>query len=165
MPNEQQNSLNKLWDLISDVKVAMLTTADEEGCLRSRPMVTQHDHAAGELWFFTPASSGKVREVGREQHVNVSYSLPDKERYVSISGRAEMVKDPEKIKQLWSPLLKAWFPKGADDPDILLLKVKIDRAEYWDAPSSKMVHLLGMARAAATGERYTPGEHGEVRLS
>jgi general stress protein 26 len=51
------------------------------------------------------------------------------------------------MEELWSPLHRAWFPKGLDDPNIALLQVEVDRAEYWDSPSSKVVQLIGLAKA------------------
>ena len=90
--------------------------------------------------------------------MNLSHSKPDDQRYVSVSGTASTVRDQAKMKELWSPLHKAWFPKGLDDPNIALLRVDVDRAEYWDAPSSAAVRLFGFAKAVLTGKRY--GEEG-----
>ena len=62
------------------------------------------------------------------------------------------------------PALKAWFPKGVDEPDIALLKINADQAEYWDAPSSPVAHLIGLAKAAVTGQTAHPGENEKVSL-
>ncbi|WP_231510307.1 pyridoxamine 5'-phosphate oxidase family protein [Fischerella sp. PCC 9605] len=72
-------------------------------------------------------------EINRNHHVNVSYAAPDKQRYVSLCGTAELVRDRQKLEELWQPQLKAWFPKGIDEPDIALLKVSVEKAEYWDS--------------------------------
>ena len=156
--------VGKLGKLIEDIGFAMLTTAMPDGTLRSRPMATQRTPFDGTLWFFTPAESAKVHEVQAERHVNVSYADPAKNNYVSVSGRATVVRDRAKVKELWSESLRTWFPKGADDPDIALLKVTVDAAEYWDAPSSAMVHLYGYAKAVTTGKRPGPGENEKVNL-
>jgi general stress protein 26 len=74
------------------------------------------------------------------------------------------VHDKGKMKKLWNPLYKAWFPKGLDDPDICLLRIRVESAEYWDTPSSKMVQLAGFIKAVATGERYHPGENRELEI-
>jgi general stress protein 26 len=157
-------AIQKLGELIRDIEVAMLTTVDRDGSLRGRPMATQTTDFDGELWFFTQASSPKVGEVQREEQVNVAFAEPEKQHYVSLSGRARIVRDRKKAEELWSPVLKAWFPKGLDDPDLALLRVMVDKAEYWDAPSSTMVHLIGMAKALATGEPYRPGVNEKVDL-
>lgn len=150
----REESIRKLHDLIKDIKVAMLTTAEADGSLRSRPMMTQKAEFNGQIWFFTEVNSAKVDEVQREQQVNVSYADPGSQTYVSVSGTASISRDRKKMEELWSPLHKAWFPKGLDDPNIGLLQVNVDKAEYWDAPSSTIVQLIGLAKALATGKRY-----------
>ena len=149
-------AIKKLGELIEDIKIAMLTTVEEDGSLRSRPMGTQQVEFDGDLWFFTAASAPKVGEVQRERQVNLSYADADSQRYVSVSGSAQLVRDRRKIEQLWNPIFRAWFPQGLEDPDLALLKVTVERAEYWDAPSGKLVQLYGFVKALATGKR--PGD-------
>lgn len=161
---DRNEDLRKLTELIKDVKTAMLTTVMPDGSLRSRPMVVQEPEPDGNLWFFTGKSTSKVREIGHDQHVNVSFADPDENKYVSISGRASVVDDRAREEQLWNPACRAWFPNGLDDPDLTLIRVEIDGAEYWDSSSSTMVHLAGLARALATGQRYEPGEHDVVSI-
>ena len=164
----QANSeeLKKVGDLIASVKMAMLTTMEQDGTLRSRPMATQKAEFNGELWFFTRASAPKVEEIEEQHKVNVSYAEPDKNIYVSVSGQAKLVRDAAKAKELWNPLLKAWFPQGLEDPEIALLCVRVEQAEYWDSPSSTMVQVAGFVKAIATGKPYqsSPGEHAKVTL-
>ncbi len=146
----------KLTDLLRDVSVAMLTTTAEDGSLRSRPMGIPKYEFEGELWFFTAIDAPKTDELAEDERVNVSLAEPKHERYVSISGRARIVRDPAKAKELWSPLLKAWFPGGLDDPRLALLRIAVDHAEYWDAKGSKMLVFASLVKAAVTG---TPPEH------
>ena len=159
-----EDSVAKLRELIKDIKIAMLTTVEADGSLRSRPMGTQQTEFDGDLWFFTGKSSGKVTEIQHNQQVNLSFAEPGDNRYVSVSGRAELVDDRSKEKELWNPFIKAWFPKGLDDPDLTLLKIKVEAAEYWDAPSSTMVNLVGFAKAVLTGKRPDVGENEKLSL-
>jgi len=161
-----ENDIEKLAGLIKDVKIAMLTTVDHDGSLRSRPMATQKAKFDGTLWFFTHASSPKIDEVEQTHEVNLSYASPDDNTYVSVSGTAQLVRDAAKSKELWNPILKAWFPRGLEDPDLALLHVNVDKAEYWDSPSSTMVHIAGFVKAIATGKAYkpSPGEHEKLAL-
>jgi general stress protein 26 len=167
MPNESRknDSVEKLNDLIQGMKVAMLTTREPDGKLRARPMVVQQVEFDGDLWFFTSSSSPKVDEIRSEGQVNVSFANSSDQEYVSVSGTAHLVYDKAKAEELWSPLHKAWFPNGVDDPDLALLKVKVDQAEYWDSPSGKMVQLAGFVKALATGERFDEaGENRKIDL-
>lgn len=156
---DRTKALEELREKVHGIRIAMLTTLDEEGSLHSRPMATQSTEIDGDLWFFTAADSPKAREVQSDQRVNLSYADPDSQRYVSISGTASVVRDRAKAEELWSPLLKAWFPKGIDDPNLALLRVSVEKAEYWDGPSSRMVQLAGFVKAILTGKPYDQGEN------
>ena len=161
---EKDHPTEKLGELIKDLKYAMLTTVDDDGSLRSRPMATQNAKFDGELWFFTHASSAKVHEIEHEQHVNVSYAHPSDQTYVSVSGKARLVRDAKKNEELWTPAMKAWFPKGADDPETALLKITVDKAEYWDSASSAVVHVIGFVKAVVTGKPYHAGENEKITM-
>src|SRR3712207_6666384 len=106
---ENRNAqLEKLRDLVKDIDYCMLTTINDDGSLHSRPMALNSEiEENGDLWFFTYASSYKVHEIDRDQHVNVSFAAPDKQTYVSMSGKAQLVRDRQKIEELWRPGLKA----------------------------------------------------------
>ena len=158
------DAARRLTDLIEGIDFCMLTTVGADGSLRSRPLSTQDAECDGTLWFFINDDSSKVGEIQRESHVNVSYANPSKQRYVSVSGRATLVRDREKMKQYWKPILKAWFPDGLDDPHLALLKVDAEKAEYWDSPSSVVMHVIGFVKAMATGKEYEPGENVKVNL-
>ena len=115
---------------------------------------------AGRLFFLTHLSSHKVREIDHDPRVNVAFVGSNPERYVSISGRGTVTRDEARIHALWNPTYRAWFPGGPDDRDVALLTVYIERVEYWDVPSSRLVRLWGVARALATRQ---PAEAGERR--
>ena len=161
---KQSNAeLTKVADLIGDIKFAMLTTTEADGSLRSRPLSTLKMDAGARLWFFTSISSPKMDEIRDNSQVNVNYARPDKQDYVSISGTAEVVRDREKMKELWTPWIKPWFPKGIDDPDLILLTVNIEHAEYWDAPGSSIMRTYGLLKAVATGKTDALGTNAKVR--
>ena len=145
--------VQKLGDLIKGIKYAMFTTVDEQGFLRSRPMATEEISFDGDLWFFTSAGTPKVAEIRQHGQVNVSYADSDSDRFVSVSGRAQIVEDRGKMKELWSPLYRGWFPKGLEDPELVLIKVSAERAQYWDASEHRMVHLYSMAKSILTGKK------------
>ena len=153
----------KIWEMIKDTQFAMLTS-DDDGVLRSRPMVASQTDFDGVLWFFTRASSHKVAEVQGDPRVNVSYADPSKQNYVSLSGTTRLVRDQAAIDAHWSESARTWFPKGKTDPDIALLRVEVQQAEYWDAPNSKMLHAYGYVKAVLTGASPDPGGHGKVTL-
>lgn len=162
----REERMAKLRELIADIETAQLVTMDADGVMRSRPMATQQLDEESELWFFTNDYDAKVDNVLVHPEVCVAYADPTNNRYVSVSGKAELVRDTDKIRQLWRPVLKAWFPKGVDDPDLALLRVDIISAQYWDSTSSKLVQLFGMIKAIATGQSAadTVGENEKVTV-
>lgn len=163
MAHEKKNEdgIGKLNELIHGIRFAMLTSTDGGGHLHSRPMTTQRIEFDGDLWFFTGRSTSKVDEIARDGQVNVSYAAPEESRYVSISGTARVVDDHERMEDLWNPAYEAWFPDGLEDPDLVLVKVDVEEAEYWDSPSNAMVKLAGFVKGLAGGERYD-GENEKI---
>lgn len=157
--------IEKLRDLIADLKVAMLTTVDHDGTLRSRPLQTLEMDADNALWFFISATSPKVAEVaGADWQVNLSYANPEKQDYVSLSGTASIVRDRAKMQALWTDWAKPWFPDGLEDPDLALLCVRPQKAEYWDGPGSSVGQLYGLTKAIATGDKEALGENAKLNL-
>ena len=155
----------KLREMLKDIDFCMLTTVDENNDLHSRPMSLNSDvDQEGNLWFFTSASSHKVSELTRTPKCNVSFAKPDDYRYVSITGTAELVRDKAKLEELWKPELKAWFPKGTDEPDIALLRVEVEKAEYWDNPGSTVAHVISFVSAIIKGKPADWGENKKLDL-
>ena len=162
---DQAQAVQKLRELMKDVYYCMLTTIADDGNLRSRPMSTNGEiEADGSLWFFTYGSDHKVVEIEHHNRVNVSFAAPNKQQYVSLSGTAKLVTDRHKIQELWQPDLKAWFPQGVDEPDIALLNVRAEQAEYWDAPAGWVAKTIGFVTSLATGEKANPAEHETIDL-
>jgi general stress protein 26 len=161
----RENDLQKLRELVKDIDFCMLTTVDEGGDLHSRPMSSNGDiDADGDIWFFTNASSHKVSEIAKLPKVNVSFADPDNQRYVSVSGTAQLVRDRSKIDELWRPEFKIWFPEGKDDPEIALLRIALEKAEYWDSPSSTIGYALSFVSSLVTGKQPDLGENRKVNL-
>ena len=160
------HDLSKLFEKIKDVRIAMLTTFDEQHDLHSRPMGTIKPGADGALYFFTDKDSAKVYEVKKDNKVNLSYSNPSDNVYVSVSGSASVFRDEAKIAELWSEDMKAWFPKGKEDPNIMILKVDIEKGEYWDSPSGVLSRAYAYLRSVTTGEGSDSNdvnEHAQVQ--
>jgi general stress protein 26 len=156
--DEMSVAQRELWEKLEGVRPTMMTTVDEDGSLRSRPMWTLGDTFDGTLWFFTGADAPKAQELARNDQVGLSYAAPDKDLYVSVSGRAQLVRDRAKIEELWNPFAEAWFPDGVDDPNLAMLKITVDRAQYWEDKKPKVLQL---AEILVSIVRDVPPESGE----
>jgi general stress protein 26 len=163
-----KSDYDTLWELIKGIKFGMLTHRNANGMLHAHPLTTQNESldAESHLYFFISRKSELAQSLLRDGSVNVSYADPGEDSYVSVSGQAVIAEDPEKKKELWSPLARTWFPAGVSDPDLALLEVRIHHAEYWDVKESRMVQLARMAKAAILGELPRKlGEHKELDIS
>ena len=157
-------ALKKFNKLVNDINVCMFITEnkDEE---HTRPMATIEVEENGTLWFFTDIRSIKVEEVSTQREVHLVYAHPGKESYMDVWGSAQVVTDKQSIKDKWSPIVKAWFPNGVDDPNIALLKVTPYNIYYWDAETGKMVSFLKIAASAVTGKKLAEGAEGKLVLN
>lgn len=155
----REEALAKLAELVKDIRFAMLVTHDASlGSLRGRPMATVNDCTDGTLYFFTSKNEAKVHEAQDSPGVCAAYADPAHNNYVSVSGRARLTTDRALMEKFYNPFVKTWFPEGLDDPEIALLAVDVEHAEYWDSPSATLVQLYGLAKVMLTG---TPPEGGE----
>lgn len=158
-----QAARDKVWEMIRDVAIATMVTVDDQGRLRGRPMrAVQLKQFDNTLWFFTSQPSPKTDEISHDGRVLLAYADPSDQNYVSVSGMAQVVRDPARQKELWSEPLRTWFPGGPEDPKAALLKVEVEGAEYWDAPSSTLVHAYGYLKARLTGEPPKAGDNDKV---
>jgi general stress protein 26 len=167
MSQNQTADRDKLWELIKDIKFGMLTTRHADGHLHSRPMTTQNAHLDDDraLWLFMSRQSDSAADLQASPAVCMSYADTDDDSYVCVSGTALVSNDAAKKQSLWSPMAKAWFPGGVDDPDLLLVRLDIEHADYWDVKESKIVQLWRMAAAAVTGKPPVEmGERGHVEV-
>lgn len=162
--SERADHIAKLAELIKDVRIAMLTTTRADGRLVSRPLGTQEVEFDGDLWFATGADSAKVAEIAANPYVNVSYASTSANTFVSVSGRAEVVDDRARIEALWSPAMKLFFPGGKDDPNLRLVRVHAETAEYWDGPGTLVGKALYLVLTAVTDNPASLSENELIDL-
>ncbi|MDZ4793267.1 MAG: pyridoxamine 5'-phosphate oxidase family protein [Bacteroidota bacterium] len=165
MKQEHSKNVEKLIEMVKGVSVCMLITNDQNTeNLSGRPMSISKVDDDGSMWFFTRASSYKVDEIEESKKVSIAITNERSNNYLMIHGTATLINDKSKLKELWSSILKAWFPLGLDDPDMTLIKVSPNEVNYWDGSSNKMVVLFNMLKAIVTGKEYEEGEQGKISL-
>src|SRR3954470_9543528 len=150
---------DRVWELMKRIGFAMLVTRDGD-VLRARPMSAYPERDENAVYFLTDARQHKDEEIARNPGVNLSFADSSKQKYVSVTGSAVISNDPAKIKQLFSMPAKAWWD-SADDPNIRVLKVIPNDAEFWDSPGP-VVSYMKMAAAVATGTRPDVGDNRKV---
>jgi general stress protein 26 len=148
----------EIWTAIKSQRIAMLTV-EEEGRLVSRPMAALAHPEDGAIYFITRMDA-KVGEIGSSSPVNVAYSDPHKNTYVSVAGTARTSQDRQKLRDLWSMFSEAWLPEGPDAPDVALITVEPDEAKLWDSTSSNLVYMAKVLKAVVT---QSPPDGGNIK--
>ena len=163
---QSTEALERFKKLAMDIRTCMfITNTNQDANEHTRPMATMEVEEDGTLWFFTDVRSIKVGEIKKEREVHLTYAHPGKESYLDVWGTATLVTDRQQIKDKWSPIVKAWFPEGENDPNLSLLKVTPHDVYYWDAATGSMIQFFKMAVAAVTGKpRIAEGEEGKLAI-
>ena len=158
---DEASDRDKLVALMRDMRIAMFTTTADDGTLQAVPMARQEVEPSGELWFITARDTRHVRDIGQRPHVGLTFSSSD--AWVSIHGRALVVDDEAKLKELWNTFAEAWLPGGPEDPNATLIRVDVEGGEYWDTPGGRVASLISFAKSKLTGDTFEP-DHGTTNL-
>ncbi len=150
--------------LIEGVMFSALTTSDDDGSLHSRPMVVLQPTFEGDLYFIASRSSRLVANIRHHSLVNVSFDHQSRQTYVSMSGIASVVDDPQRVKNIWRPLFNSWFTYGATDPDVALIHVVINHADTWEPLGHPLIHPPGEQPAWVEGGSPTHSLHRRINL-
>jgi len=161
MTDDNARNVDRVWELMKKIGFAMLVTCDGDK-LRARPMSAYLKRDENAIYFLTDARHHKDEEIARDPSVNLSFADAGGQKYVSVTGTAVVDNDRAKIKELFSTPAKAWW-NSADDPNIRVLKITPDDAEFWDSPGSVIAYVK-MAAAAVTGTRPEIGDNRKVAM-
>ncbi|MDZ4823094.1 MAG: pyridoxamine 5'-phosphate oxidase family protein [Flavobacteriales bacterium] len=161
--NKEAN--DKLKSLVDDINICLFCThlKTDDGST-ARPMAAQKVCDQGNIWFFSEKDSDKNKDIAQDKHVQLFFSHPGKSSYLVVNGEAEIINDRAKIEELWSPIVKIWFPEGKDDPNISIVKVKPTTAYYWDTAGNKMINFIKLMASLATGKNLVTGNEGELAV-
>lgn len=155
-------NLSRVWDLIENVGVCMLTTRFPGG-LRARPLEARPDRAAGLIWFVTDVNSTKEHEIEPEAEVGLTFVDASANAYLSLTARAAVQRDHAKAAEIWKATDTMWW-HGPDDPNVCVLRVLPLTAELWDGPASQAVAAFEFVKARLTGEKPNLGENRKVTV-
>jgi general stress protein 26 len=159
---KHQQAIAKVKELAED-KICHFCTHENENIV-SRPMSTQRVDEDGTMWFLSRKLSASNMQIGANHRVYLMYLDDGRQNYLSISGTAEILHDRAKIDEFWSPIVKAWFKEGKDDPEITLIKVKPEEGHYWDTKHGKLVAMIKIAAAVIAGREMDDGIEGDLNL-
>jgi general stress protein 26 len=157
--------LDKFYELVDDIEIAMMTTRRHDGHLESRAMASQKRAAGADLWFVSREGTAKLRDIESDPHVNLAYYKDRTREWISVSGIARTTRDREKIHELYAPDWKIWFsdegdPRHgtADDPRMVLIGVEIHAAVFLEVDKPQPVVLFEMVKGWLTGNEPEVGK-------
>jgi len=159
-----ENASNKIKQLAEGIRTCLFSTNLTSQPISTRPMGVQEVDDEGNLWFISSRTSNKNFEIGQDSRVQLFFSEPSKNEFLSVYGDAEIFREQAVIEALWTPIAKAWFEEGKNDPDVTVIKVKPLDAYYWDTQSGKVVTFLKIAASAITGIKSDVGREGNLRV-
>lgn len=161
----KQQQIDKIQEVIKDVKFAMMTTVNKKGDLHAWPMTTTESSiGAKEIWFIGDKTSDVVKDLQDSKKVGLTYATQDAKNYVSVSGNAELPVDKDKLDELWSPMDSAFFEHGKEDENVQLIKVVPHGIECWISGSST-VNMFKMAAAAMQDGKTAEGVGEQFNIS
>jgi general stress protein 26 len=159
----RKDGINRVWEIIEQVGVCMLTTQFGGG-LRARPLEARPNRDAGVIFFVTDIHSAKEDEIEAAPDIGLVFIDPSDKAYLSITGRARVVRDADAIKAAWRKTDEVWWPDGPTSPDVCLLQIEPVTAELWDGPASSVVSAFEFAKAKLTGAEPNLGENRKVTV-
>ena len=157
-------AIEKIQDIARDADICLFATDLTRLPISARPMSTQKVDDQGNLWFLSSKSSDHNKDIGNDSRVQLFYSHKGSSEYLSVYGEASILVDREIAKELWNPIVKAWFPEGVDDPELTIIKVVPSDAYYWDTKNNKTVSLLKIIAGAVTGKTMDDGVKGKISV-
>ena len=155
-------AIAEIKKLAEEIEICMLCTYVGNK-LHARPMSTQEVDAEGNVWFLSDKTSAKHREIEINNQVDLLYS-GSYDKFLSLTGTATILYDREKIKELYEPIVKVWMPGGEDDPNLSIIKVRVNDGYYWDVKHNKMVEVAKMAVSFVTGKVMDDGIEGKLEV-
>ena len=158
-----ERDIDRVWEIMDDIPICMVTT-HAGGTMRSRPMHAIPEHDEGCVYFVTDTRGAKEEEIAAAPDVCLAFADVGDDTYLSVTGRAQMVRDPTKAEELWSTEAQAWWPRGPRDPSVRVLRVIPEQAEYWDTRGNSVTVALKLMAARVTGKQPELGENKKVSV-
>lgn len=130
--------LGHIANAMKDIDFVMLNTHTKDGQIGARPMSNnrQVDYD-GDSYYFTWEDCLMVDDIKRDPKVGLSFQGRGEQNgapgiFISVEGKAEIVRDKAAFKEHWVDELERWFEDGIETDSMVLLHVHSTRAAYWD---------------------------------
>lgn len=158
-------ALTKLRELVDKIDIGMLCTyPGDDGYVHSVPMSRQEIDEQGNIWYLFSANSETYKNLQRDKKISILFAHVGDYNFLSINGIAAISRDEARIDKYWNKFVESWFEKGKDDPNIRVLKVNVEDAQYWDNKTNKLFTLIKVAASAISGSKLDIGRSGDLDI-
>jgi len=158
-------AVEKIKELANQAKSCFFCSNIKTGLpLSTRPMTVQEIDDEGNFWFLSANDSHKNDELVHDPFVHLLFQGSAHSDFLNIYGIASISEDKQKIKDLWEPIMKAWFTDGEDDPRISILKVEPIEGYYWDNKHGNAIAFVKQLAGAAVGKTLDDSIEGKLEV-
>lgn len=161
---EKEEANLKLKELAESIKVCLFCTKLSSTPFVTRPMAISQVDEDGKMWFLSKSDSHKNVDIQQDEKVQLIFADPSSSHFLSVYGEADIFTDEKSIEKAWTPLAKAWFTGGKDDPALTAIRIYPLDAHYWDTKDGKVISLIKIATAALTGTTMDGGVEGQLSV-
>jgi general stress protein 26 len=130
--------------------------------LKVRPMSVREVDEDGNFWFLSADDSVKNADIAHDPGVHLLFQGSAHSDFLSVYGSATISRDKAKIKELWEPILKAWFTEGEDDSRITVIKVEAKEGYYWDNKHGNAIAFVKTVAGAIMGKTLDDSIEGKL---
>lgn len=118
----------KFWKALADSPFVFLQL--DRAPDNAVPMTAQLDKEADStIWFFTT----KDHCLAQMGAATATFAGKDHTMFARFSGHISQETSKERLDKQWSSIIEAWFPGGKDDPNLIMLRMDLGKAEIWNS--------------------------------
>jgi len=159
--NEKEN-VDRIWEVVEKARVCMMATQFSDG-LRVRPMEALPQRDENVICFITDRRGLREHQIEVSPEVYLTFVYPKENVYLALTGEAFVINDADCAERLWSRQQDGWL-SGPDDPNLMIIRVELWRAEMWDGPANSAIADFQFAKARLYGIKANLNESEKVSV-
>ena len=120
-------------ETVAKVTWCFVVTSNPTGAPNARivrPGPLRDDWSIG---FMTERACRKVVEIVRAGRFTMAFQFDPELAYVTLQGQPQIVEDVAVKRAVWSPESQRFHPGGPEDPNVVIVRLRVDRIELYNA--------------------------------
>ncbi len=162
MAKNDKECVDRIWEVIEKARVCMMATQFGDG-VRVRPMEALPERDENVICFITDRRGLREHAIEVSPEVYLTFVYPNENVYLALTGEAFVINDADCAARLWDRQQDGWL-SGPDDPNLIIIRVELWRAEMWDGPANSAVADFQFAKARLYGIKANLDESEKVSV-